>query len=291
VLVLDRRDVRHLRREGCLLSLHVRLSGPHGAEAGVVEGAQVRTASGATVEIVDTATLTLGAPYELLIPLEPPEVWCSGVTYERSRDARVEESGSDVYARVYDAERPELFLKDAGCRRTVGPGKPIAIRSDAAWNVPEPEIGVVLGDDLSIVGYTIGNDVSSRDIEGANPLYLPQAKVFAGACAIGPAVYVPEDWSAPLAIHLRISDEGGAELFAGEISTATMRRSFDDLVAWLIRDNPVPPGSVLLTGTGLVPPDDFTLLPGQLVEIHVPEIGTLTNPVTLATKLLQRSIP
>jgi 2-dehydro-3-deoxy-D-arabinonate dehydratase len=257
----------------------------------VIEGTQVRAASGGTVEIVDTATLTLAAPYELLIPFEPPEVWCSGVTYERSRDARIEESGSDVYARVYDAERPELFLKDAGCRRTVGPGDPIGIRSDAAWNVPEPEIGVVLGDDLSIAGYTIGNDVSSRDIEGANPLYLPQAKVFAGACAIGPAVYVPEDWEAPLAIHLRISDAGGAELFAGETSTATMRRRFDDLVAWLIRDNPVPPGSVLLTGTGLVPPDDFTLLPGHLVEIHVPEIGTLTNPVTLATELLQRSIP
>ena len=130
----------------------------------------------------------------------------AGVTYERSRDARIEESGSDVYALVYDADRPELFLKDAGCRRTVGPGEPIAIRSDATWNVPEPEIGVVLGDELEIVGYTIGNDVSSRDIEGANPLYLPQAKVFAGACAIGPAVYVPEDWDAPLAIELTIRD-------------------------------------------------------------------------------------
>jgi 2-dehydro-3-deoxy-D-arabinonate dehydratase len=291
VLLLDRCDVRHLRREGCLLSRHVRLSGPNGVEAGVVEGAQVRIASGGTVEIVDTATLSPAAPYRLLIPIEPPEVWCAGVTYERSRDARVEESGSDVYARVYDAERPELFLKDAGCRRTVGPGAAIAIRSDATWNVPEPEIGVVLGDDLSIVGYTIGNDVSSRDIEGANPLYLPQAKVFAGACAIGPAVYVPPDWDAPLAIQLRISDADGVELFAGDASTATMRRSFDDLVAWLIRDNPVPAGSVLLTGTGLVPPDDFTLLPGHLVEINVPEIGTLTNPVTLANELLQRSIP
>jgi 2-dehydro-3-deoxy-D-arabinonate dehydratase len=289
VLVLDRRHVRHLRRQGCLLSLHVRLSGPHGVESGVVEGAHVQVASGATVEIVDAATLALAAPYRLLMPLEPPEVWCAGVTYERSRDARVEESGSDVYALVYDAERPELFLKDAGCRRTVGPGAPVAIRSDASWNVPEPEIGVVLGDDLSIVGYTIGNDVSSRDIEGANPLYLPQAKVFAGGCAIGPAVYVPEDWDAALAIHLRISDAEGVELFAGETSTATMRRSFEDLVSWLIRDNPVPPGSVLLTGTGLVPPDDFTLLPGYLVQISVPEIGTLENPVTLATELLQRS--
>ena len=225
---------------------------------------------------------------ELLRPIDPPEVWCAGVTYERSRDARIEESGSDVYALVYDADRPELFLKDAACRRTVGPGEPIAIRSDATWNVPEPEIGVVLGDDLEIVGYTIGNDVSSRDIEGANPLYLPQAKVFAGACAIGPAVYVPEDWGVPLAIELTIRDEGGAVLFEGATSTAKMKRTFPDLVSWLVRDNPVPPGSVLLTGTGLVPPDDFTLLPGHVVSIHVPEIGTLTNPVVVATALIIR---
>jgi 2-dehydro-3-deoxy-D-arabinonate dehydratase len=289
VLVLDRSHLRHLRREGCLLSLHVRLSGPNGVEAGVVEGARVLTASGTTVEIVDTATLALAAPYELLIPVEPPEVWCSGVTYERSRDARIEESGSDVYALVYDADRPELFLKDAGCRRTVGPNEPIAIRSDSTWNVPEPEIGVVLGNDLEIVGYTIGNDVSSRDIEGANPLYLPQAKVFAAACALGPAVYVPADWNAPLSIELTIRDSDGVELFSGRTSTAKMKRTFPDLVSWLVRDNPVPAGSVLLTGTGLVPPDDFTLLPGHVVEIRVPEIGTLTNPVVVATDLLERS--
>ena len=154
--------------------------------------------------------------------------------------------------------------------------------------MPEPEIGVVLGDDLEIVGYTIGNDVSSRDIEGANPLYLPQAKVFAGACAIGPAVYVPEDWGVPLAIELTIRDKGGAVLFEGATSTAKMKRTFPDLVSWLVRDNPVPPGSVLLTGTGLVPPDDFTLLPGHVVSIHVPEIGTLTNPVVVATALIIR---
>jgi len=242
---------------------------------------------------VREATLRPGDEFpddvELLRPLDPPEVWCSGVTYERSRDARIEESGSDVYALVYDADRPELFLKDAGCRRTVGPGEPIAIRSDSTWNVPEPEIGVVLGDDLGIAGYTIGNDVSSRDIEGANPLYLPQAKVFAGACAIGPAVYVPEDWEAPLAIELTIRDSGGAVLFEGSTSTAKMKRTFADLVSWLVRDNPVPPGSVLLTGTGLVPPDDFTLLPGHVVDIHVPEIGTLTNPVVVASELIERS--
>ena len=224
----------------------------------------------------------------LLRPIDPPEVWCSGVTYERSRDARIEESGSDVYALVYEADRPELFLKDAQCRRTVGPGEPIAIRSDATWNVPEPEIGVVLGEDLEIVGYTIGNDVSSRDIEGANPLYLPQAKVFAAACAIGPAV-VTEAPAAGFRIELRITDATGTELFAGETSTAKMRRGFEELVSWLVRDNPVPPGSVLLTGTGLVPPDDFTLLPGHVVSIHVPEIGTLVNPVVAAADVLKRS--
>jgi 2-dehydro-3-deoxy-D-arabinonate dehydratase len=240
--------------------------------------------------VTDERTLELEAPAALVRPLDPPEVWCAGVTYERSRDARIEESGSDVYALVYDADRPELFLKDAACRRTVGPGEPIAVRSDAAWNVPEAEVGLILGDELGIVGYTIGNDVSSRDIEGANPLYLPQAKVFAGACALGPAVYVPDDWEAPLSIELTIRDASGVELFAGRTSTAQMRRTFADLVAWLVRDNPVPPGSVLLTGTGLVPPDELTLLPGHVVEIHVPEIGTLRNPVVLTTDLLERSV-
>ena len=292
MLVLDRRDVRHLRRQGRLLSRSVRFRSPAGIHAGTVTvgeaGLCVSVTQGdLSVGILDAGTLALPEPYELLIPVEPPEVWCAGVTYERSRDARIEESGSDVYAKVYDADRPELFLKDAQCRRTVGPGQPIAIRADSAWNVPEPEIGLVLGDDLEIVGYTIGNDVSSRDIEGANPLYIPQAKVFAGACALGPAVYVPEDWDAPLELRLRIEDAGGAELFVGNVSTAAMKRGFAELVSWLVRDNPVPPGSVLLTGTGLVPPDDFTLLPGHVVEIHVAEIGTLRNPVVRAADLLR----
>jgi 2-dehydro-3-deoxy-D-arabinonate dehydratase len=225
--------------------------------------------------------------FELAIPVEPPEVWCAGVTYERSRDARVEESAvKDVYTLVYDADRPELFLKDAACRRTVGPGEPIGVRGDSAWDVPEPEIGVVLGPGGSLAGLTIGNDVSSREIEGANPLYLPQAKLFAGACSLGPAVLVPDDWDAPLEIRMRIVDAEGIEQFAGATSTARMRRSFADLVDWLLRDNPVPEGSVLLTGTGIVPPDDFTLEPGHVVEIHVPGIGTLTNPVVAAADLL-----
>jgi 2-dehydro-3-deoxy-D-arabinonate dehydratase len=223
---------------------------------------------------------------ELVRPLDPPEVWCAGVTYERSRDARVAEAAvKDVYTLVYEASRPELFLKDAACRRTVGPGEPVGIRSDSTWNVPEPEIGLVLGDGGTVVGYTVGNDVSSRDIEGANPLYLPQAKVYASACALGPAILVDPGRKDPFELRARITDGSGAELWSGETSTERMHRTFDDLVSWLVRDNPVPPGSVLLTGTGLVPPDSFTLLPGHVVEISVPGIGTLVNPVRLAADL------
>ncbi len=258
----------------------VRFWGPDGAQAAAVDELPV--------EPLDPETLELPEPYRLLAPVEPPEIWCAGVTYERSRDARIEESAvKDVYSLVYDAERPELFLKDAGCRRTVGPGEPIGVRGDSAWNVPEPEIGLVLGEGGALAGVTIGNDVSSRSIEGTNPLYLPQAKIYAGACALGPAVLVPDDWEAPLEIRMRILGAAGEELFAGETSTAHMKRSFAELVAWLLRDNPVPAGSVLLTGTGLVPPDDFTLEPGQRVEIHVPGIGTLANPVRAAAELLE----
>jgi 2-dehydro-3-deoxy-D-arabinonate dehydratase len=250
----------------------------------------VRGERGTTAGIADPDTLALDPPYELLVPIEPPEVWCAGVTYERSRDARIEESGSDVYALVYDAERPELFLKDAACRRTVGPGARIGIREDSAWNVPEPEIGLVVGSAGEIDGYTVGNDVSSRAIEGANPLYLPQAKVYAGACAIGPAILpAAEHGGGPFDIELQILGVDDREVWAGATSTARMKRGFEELVDWLLRDNPVPPGSVLLTGTGLVPPDEFTLRPGQRVEIHVPGIGTLANDVVLARELLERS--
>ena len=237
-----------------------------------------RTAEG-IVEATAESPEELDA-FELAIPVEPPEVWGAGVTYERSLDARVKESAvKELYTLVYDAERPELFLKDAGCRRTVGPGEPIGVRGDSSWDVPEPEIALVLGERGALAGLTIGNDVSSRDIEGTNPLYLPQAKIFAGACALGPAVLVPDDWEAPLEIRMRIADAAGGELFAGETSTARMRRSFPELVEWLLRDNPIPPRSVLLTGTGLVPPDDYTLEPGHVVEIEIEGIGVLTNTV------------
>ena len=269
----------------------VRLRGPEGVEHGFVDEVEgvVVTSSGNRLELTDRDRIVVRGPYELLLPFEPPEVWCAGVTYERSRDARVEESVvKDVYTLVYDADRPELFLKDADCRRTVGPGQPIGIRSDSEWNVPEPEIGVVIGDKGNITGMTIGNDVSSRDIEGANPLYLPQAKVYAGSCALGPALVMPPATD-PLEIRLRIYGEAGDVLFEGETSTERMKRSFEELVSYLVRDNPVPFGSVLLTGTGLVPPDGFTLEPGHVVEITVPGIGTLSNPVVLASSLVERS--
>jgi 2-dehydro-3-deoxy-D-arabinonate dehydratase len=268
---------------------HVRVRGPQGIENGTVENQHVALAGGTTVEVLDPETLQLTDGFELLAPIEAPEVWCAGVTYERSRDARVEESKvKDVYTLVYDAPRPELFMKDAGMRRTVGPGQPIGIRDDSTWNVPEPEIGVVLGKYGRIAGLTIGNDVSSRDIEGANPLYLPQAKIYAGACAIGPAVYVPDTFDAPLHISTRVTDEWGRIVFEGDTVTARMKRTFTELVHWLVLDNPVPPGSILLTGTGLVPPDTFSLVPGHFVEIHVPEIGTLVNPVVRASELIEK---
>ena len=235
-----------------------------------------------TVPLLDDETIELPEPWELLVPVIAPETWAAGVTYERSRSARMHESKVvDVYELVYDAERPELFLKDAAGRRTVGPGEPIAARSDASWTVPEPELAVIVGAQGPLA-VTIGNDVSSRDIEGANPLYLPQAKIYDRACALGPALLVPESWDAHYQIVCRILDSDGAELFAEETSTESMCRSIDELIEYLRRDNPVPAGSVLLTGTGLVPSDDVTLTPGYTVEIRIPEIGLLRNPVAAA---------
>jgi 2-dehydro-3-deoxy-D-arabinonate dehydratase len=257
------------------------------ARVGRLEGEQVHVLDHddplAAIQGAGTVERTVALDASVLLaPIEASEIWCAGVTYERSRDARVEEAQTDardVYSLVYDADRPELFLKDAAMRRTVGPGGLIRVRADAHWSVPEPELGLVIGEGGVPVAVTIGNDVSSRDIEGANPLYIPQAKIFAGACAIGPALAVPDDWGAPLAIHLRITAPDGAELYAGETSTGKMKRRPHELAEWLVRDNPVPPGSVLLTGTGLVPGDDYTLEPGHVVEIEIEGIGVLTNTV------------
>ena len=247
-----------------------------------------REPTGRTIDAIDPETLELPPPFELLAPIVPPETWAAGVTYERSRDARVDESrveARDVYSLVYEAERPVLFLKDAQGRRTVGPGATVGVRSDAAWTVPEPELALVLDEGGELLGATIGNDVTARDVEGANPLYLPQAKLFAGACALGPAILIPDDWSQPFEIELRLL-AGAAVVYEARTSTGRMRRSFEELATWLVRDNPVPAGSVLLTGTGLVPPDDVSLSPGQEVEIRIPGIGKLVNPVGAAADLL-----
>jgi 2-dehydro-3-deoxy-D-arabinonate dehydratase len=216
----------------------------------------------------------------LLKPTDSQEVWAAGVTYERSRIAREEESaGSGIYDRVYSAARPELFFK-ATPSRTVGPGEPVAIRADASWTVPEPELGLVINQQLELVGFTVGNDMSSRDIEGENPLYLPQAKLYARCCALGPLIALRGSIADPTNLTIRLEIlRGGAVAFAAETSTSRIVRSYADLIGYLGRDNLFPDGAVLLTGTGIVPPDDFTLLAGDEVAITIEGIGTLRNPV------------
>jgi 2-dehydro-3-deoxy-D-arabinonate dehydratase len=219
---------------------------------------------------------------ELLAPVDRQEVWAAGVTYLRSRTARMEESkmagGGTFYDRVYEAERPELFFK-ANASRVVGPGREVRIRADASWNVPEPELALVINSQGRIVGYTIGNDMSSRDIEGENPLYLPQAKCYDGSCALGPGVLLAEG---PLPGHTEIVLEvkrGGGEAFRGSTTLSQMKRSPDELVAYLFREMSFPNGAVLMTGTGVIPPDSFTLLSGDEILITIPPIGTLVNRV------------
>ena len=219
---------------------------------------------------------------QVLAPIGSQEVWAAGVTYYRSRTARLEESkvggGASFYDRVYEAERPELFFKAAPWR-VRGPGDAIRIRRDARWTVPEPEIALCINARAQIVGYTIGNDVSSRDIEGENPLYLPQAKIYDGACALGPAVLVSSEPLPPnTAIALRVM-RGGAVVAEGATTFSQMRRDARELVAYLYRETSFPTGCVLLTGTGIVPPDEFTLQPGDDITIDVPAIGTLRNTV------------
>jgi 2-dehydro-3-deoxy-D-arabinonate dehydratase len=219
---------------------------------------------------------------EVLAPIGTQEVWAAGVTYYRSRSARMEESkdagGGTFYDRVYSAVRPELFFK-ATARRVVGPGAEVRIRSDATWSVPEPELTLVLNPRGEIVGYTIGNDMSSRDIEGENPLYLPQAKVYDGSCALGPCVLVSEE---PLARSTAIRIEitrAGALAFAGETTLKELKREPTELASFLFRDNSFPEGAYLMTGTGIVPGDEFTLASGDVIRISIDGIGTLENRV------------
>jgi 2-dehydro-3-deoxy-D-arabinonate dehydratase len=219
---------------------------------------------------------------ELLAPIGSQEVWAAGVTYHRSRDARVKESGGpgvgDFYTKVYEAQRPELFFK-APAYRVVGPGGRVRIRRDATWSVPEPELTLVINHCGSIVGYSIGNDMSSRDIEGENPLYLPQAKMYDGSCALGPCVYLtrepfPLDTKIQMNIHRK-----GAAIFSGATQVRNIRRSFTELAEYLYRETSYPHGCLLMTGTGIVPPDDFTLQSGDEVEITIDPIGCLRNIV------------
>jgi 2-dehydro-3-deoxy-D-arabinonate dehydratase len=226
--------------------------------------------------------VTPPAANEIVAPIGTQEVWAAGVTYYRSRSARIEESkdagGGTFYDRVYSAERPELFFK-ATARRVIGPGGNIRIRTDATWSVPEPELTLVINPNAEIVGYTIGNDMSSRDIEGENPLYLPQAKVYDGSCALGPCVLLADT---PLpkstAISISIKREGSV-VFTGSTSIAEIKREFNELVSYLFRDNTFPTGACLMTGTGVVPEDDFTLAHGDVVTIVIDGIGTLSNTV------------
>jgi len=217
---------------------------------------------------------------KLLPPIGSQEVWAAGVTYHRSRDARIEESqsagGGDFYSRVYGARRPELFFK-ATPNRVVGPGAKVRIRSDANWSVPEPELALLVSPRGKILGYTVGNDMSSRDIEGENPLYLPQAKVYDRSCALGPCVLVASE---PMPGSSEIGMEilrGGGTAFAGRTTLHELKRGPQELVDYLFRDNSFPQGCFLLTGTGIVPPDAFTLAEGDEIRIRIEGIGTLVN--------------
>jgi 2-dehydro-3-deoxy-D-arabinonate dehydratase len=224
------------------------------------------------------ASEDLPAGWTLLAPVESQEVWAAGVTYERSREARVEEAlEPSPYDRVYEAVRPELFEKSPAWR-VRGHGEPIGIRRDSEWNVPEPELALVLDASLAIVGFTIGDDVSSRSIEGENTLYLPQAKVYTGSCALGPALVPASAVSPPFGIRLAITRDG-ASVYADETSTERIVRPFEELVAWLGAALAFPVGAVLLTGTGLVPPSDITLAEGDVVRIEIEGLGALENVV------------
>ncbi|GAA2750570.1 fumarylacetoacetate hydrolase family protein [Amnibacterium kyonggiense] len=216
--------------------------------------------------------------FAVVAPVDLQEVWAAGVTYERSRDERMAESTeASIYDRVYAAERPELFFK-APAGRVVGPGEPVGIRVDSAWDVPEPELGLVFTSRGELFGYVPGNDMSSRSIEGENPLYLPQAKVYEAACALGPAIVPVWAVEGPFDIRLEI-ERDDAIVFEGTTSTSSITRTAEDLGAWLFASMPFPQGAILLTGTGIVPPESFTLAAGDVVRVTVDRVGVLENPV------------
>jgi 2-dehydro-3-deoxy-D-arabinonate dehydratase len=238
--------------------------------------ATIREICGRQGETVPAGDARLLAPVD-----DSTEVWAAGVTYERSRDARMTESeeSADVYDRVYAAERPELFFKSAAWRVS-GPGAPVSVRADSSIDVPEPELAVVLNADNEIVGYTICNDMSSRSIEGENPLYLPQAKIYLGGCALGPVITpaweIPDPYA--LTIELTITRDG-AIIWDGSASTSALHRRIDELAGYLFREDEFPAGVILSTGTSLVPDLPFTLQAGDEIRIAIPGIGELVNPV------------
>jgi 2-dehydro-3-deoxy-D-arabinonate dehydratase len=231
--------------------------------------------------LADTKEKVALSSVSLLPPIDHQEVWAAGVTYKRSRTARMEESTSaaSCYDLVYASPRPELFFK-ASPHRVSGHGQPLRIRVDSDWNVPEPELTLVISAEMKLVGFTVGNDMSSRDIEGDNPLYLPQAKVYNQCCGLGPWITLPQGMPARENIGIRLVIRREDEIaFEGATSVAQMARSFENLIGWLARDNSFPSGAFLLTGTGVVPDSNFTLVPDDVVEITIDGIGTLSNPI------------
>lgn len=230
--------------------------------------------------VVETAPATTMNDARLLAPIDEQEVWAAGVTYLRSRNARMEESTQkDVYDQVYDADRPEIFFK-ATPNRVANPGDAVVIRADSGWDVPEPELVLALNSAGEVIGYTIGNDVSSRSIEGENPLYLPQAKLYSGSASLGPTIVTVDELPdvSNLGIELVIRRDGKPR-FTDRTSTSQLHRTLADLVRYLFRANEFPNGVFLMTGTGIVPPSEFTLEAGDEVTITIDDIGTLVNPV------------
>lgn len=259
----------------------------NGALTGAIGGSAttlaelLRLPAGELRAAVESAASASGMSERLLAPIDgATEVWAAGVTYKRSEEARVEESATpDIYTRVYRAERPELFFK-ATARRVAGPDEPVVVRADSTWDVPEPELAIVVNAHAEIVGYTIGNDVSSRSIEGENPLYLPQAKVYDGSCALGPGIVPAWEIDDPYALGLRMRILRDETLhWQGETSMREFARRLEDLVSYLFREDEFPDGVILSTGTALVPDSPFTLESGDVVEIDIDALGNLRNPV------------
>jgi 2-dehydro-3-deoxy-D-arabinonate dehydratase len=270
----------------------------HATQSGLVlerDGRFVRPAAAFTIDALFTSSDPLAlanaafdsgaastAPSALLAPIASQEVWAAGVTYLRSKSARMAESkdagGGTFYDRVYDADRPELFFK-GNAHRTAAPGTPVRIRTDSKWNVPEPELTLAINAAGKIFGFTIGNDMSSRDIEGENPLYLPQAKVYNGSCALGPCLVITNDLPLPLTEIAIAILRAGDVVFGGATTIGRIKRPLPSLAEWLYREDTFPAGAFLMTGTGIVPDETFTLLSGDEIRISIEPVGTLVNTV------------